>query len=60
MFNGKIGCKTHETLIVFDDMVFYISFNPNKARLFEASFFLGKGGGFNLTNLPFIFQEELI
>ena len=34
MFHGKIGCKTHAKLIVFDDMVFYISFNPNKAGLF--------------------------
>ena len=32
-------------------------FNPNKAGLFEGSFFLN--GGVNLTS-PFIFQEELI
>ena len=32
------------------------AFNPNKARLFEGSFFCG--GKFNLS--PFIFHEELI
>ena len=34
--------------------------NPNKSRLFEASFFLWKEGGGDLTPSPFIFQKELI
>ena len=34
--------------------------NPNKAGLFEGSFFGGDAGGGHHFNPPFIFQEELI
>ena len=37
-----------------------LPFNPNKAGLFEGSFFWVGGGGVNLLPLPFIFPEEFI
>ena len=39
---------------------YHLNINPNKAGLFEGSFF-SEGGGVNLTpSPPFIFQDELI
>ena len=49
--------------VIFKYQMMYNSeiFNPNKAGLFESSFFQGvEGGQFDILRRTFIFQEELI